>query len=402
MSQEASLTSSRHFPQGKLHTSTMQGEQYQWENDKMEVVTLPYGGTAHLACRHEHVRTVLTDRSFSRALANSADKPRLNNEVLPKEAVLALDPPEHTQIRRAISARFNLVSAEKLRPKLRNLLEQRITGLPPKSECYNVISQLIAPYTVGTMGIVLGMREESIEDILQASAILRERDADEGLKNDARKAIDESISVEIGRRHPRETFFQSVARELHETETSHPYTANLGVALLLGGIGSPTTFLSSSLHFLLTDPGMWSWYTDRNRSKEDLEQLVDELFRMVPVGVTGGFPRVAKRDVKIGGSTVKAGETVIPCMTAANRDPSVYSNASQFDTHRTGAPPHLAFGRGAHHCVGAPLARVQAEEFFTALRDRLPHLSLAPGDGSVVWRTGLVVRELERMMVRCR
>ena len=108
------------------------------------------------------------------------------------------------------------------------------------------------------------------------------------------------------------------------------------------------------------------------------------------------FSRFPGEDVEIGGKLIRRGEPVSVVLAAANRDPAVFPDPERLDVTRS-HNPHLAFGRGIHFCLGAPLARVEAEIGFLALLERLPNLALA---GEPVWNRGMVVRGLKELPVR--
>ncbi|MDD7938594.1 cytochrome P450 [Actinomycetospora lutea] len=108
--------------------------------------------------------------------------------------------------------------------------------------------------------------------------------------------------------------------------------------------------------------------------RPDVPGLVDELVRRMGVEV---FPRWAQVDLELGGVAVAAGEKVLLRLEAANHDPA-----------RSG--PHLGFGRGPHHCLGAALARVELTAALTALSRRAPHLRLAVPVAEIPWHRGEV------------
>ena len=171
---------------------------------------------------------------------------------------------------------------------------------------------------------------------------------------------------------------------------------NLVIACLIGGRGSPTVFLSSALFTLLREPRHYRQLVDAPAS---IEAGVEELLRFVPVGVGGGFTRVATEDTRLGPVLVRAGDAVIPAMHAAGRDPQVFTDPDTLDLGRGTKLAHLAFGHGAHYCVGAGLARLQARIALHTLTTRMPGLRLAdPGDRGR-WRAGRVVRSLQRLDV---
>jgi len=115
--------------------------------------------------------------------------------------------------------------------------------------------------------------------------------------------------------------------------------------------------------------------------------------------VSSGSPRLALRDVEIEGATIQRGDLVLFNLPAANRDPAVIDDPDRLDITRDAPPPHVAFGHGVHHCLGAPLARMEMRIAFPALLRRFPTLHLAIPDDEVAWATQHAIHGLERLPV---
>jgi cytochrome P450 len=112
---------------------------------------------------------------------------------------------------------------------------------------------------------------------------------------------------------------------------------------------------------------------------------IEELLRWLSI-VHAGVPRTTTTEVEIAGHTIPAGELVVLALPAANRDPSFIEDPDRLDISR-GAPGHVAFGHGVHHCLGAPLARMEMHIAFPALLRRFPDLALAVPDDQVDFHT---------------
>ncbi len=115
---------------------------------------------------------------------------------------------------------------------------------------------------------------------------------------------------------------------------------------------------------------------------------VEELIRFVPLPAGALFARYATEDVEVGGELVRAGEPVVVAVQAANRDSAFVADPEEIRFGREDNQ-HLGFGHGAHHCLGAQLARVELQEALRALLTRLPGLHVA---GEVVWKAEMIVR----------
>jgi cytochrome P450 len=119
-------------------------------------------------------------------------------------------------------------------------------------------------------------------------------------------------------------------------------------------------------------------------------QAVEELLRYIPLS-TLTLPIVATEDVEIGGVTVHKGESVLPVRAAANRDARTFADPDRLDFDRA-LLPHLTFSHGAHHCIGAALARMELQVALRSLLDRFPELRLALAPEELEWKTGKVIR----------
>ena len=156
----------------------------------------------------------------------------------------------------------------------------------------------------------------------------------------------------------------------------------MAALLLAAGFETTTGLLANGLMALLAHPGQ----AGRLRTETGLAApAVEELLRYdSPVQLTA---RSAPAGIDVAGLTTSAGQPVIALLGAANRDPQVFSEPDRLILDRAGQPP-LSFGGGIHHCLGAPLARLEAQIAFPALLSRFPRLALT---GKPVYRDGPVL-----------
>jgi cytochrome P450 len=131
---------------------------------------------------------------------------------------------------------------------------------------------------------------------------------------------------------------------------------------------------------------------------ELLPNAVEELMRWVPLGTLAAFARYATEDVQLEGGLVRAGDAVMVSVAAANRDDRVFAEPEHIDLTRSPVP-HIAFGHGAHHCVGAQLARMELQVALGTLLRRFPTLRLAVPAEDLRWKEGMLVRGLQELPV---
>ncbi|HEX4700627.1 MAG TPA: cytochrome P450, partial [Pseudonocardiaceae bacterium] len=120
--------------------------------------------------------------------------------------------------------------------------------------------------------------------------------------------------------------------------------------------------------------------------------------RFTPLGASAGFPRIATEDLELGGQLVRAGDAVVVQMASANRDSAVFDRPDEINLARADNP-HVAFGHGVHHCLGAPLARLELQLAIGTLVRRLPGLHLAVPVDDVAWRADRLIRGVRALPV---
>ena len=182
--------------------------------------------------------------------------------------------------------------------------------------------------------------------------------------------------AEDRRARPRDDFTTDLVHT--PDESGQPLTqqeaATILFGLLLAGHETTTNLLGNGLRRLLGTPEVW----DSLRSDPQLiPGAVEEILRYDSSVIH--WRRRSTRPVQLSGIDIPADANVLVCIGAANHDPQHFPNAEYFDIRRDNARDHLSFGSGPHHCLGAPLARLEAKVVFEELTTGFPHLRLAPG-----------------------
>jgi cytochrome P450 len=164
--------------------------------------------------------------------------------------------------------------------------------------------------------------------------------------------------------------------------------------LLFAGHETTTHLISGSVHELLKNPSLRDWIKE-DWSRADL--AVEEFLRFLsPVQFTK--PRFVRRDVDLGGVTVKKGERIMAMLAAANMDPAANPNPERLDLKRR-PNRHIAFGTGIHFCLGHQLARIEGKCALKALFGRWPKLTLAVPESEVTWRKRAGLNAIDRLPV---
>ncbi|WP_329008118.1 cytochrome P450 [Micromonospora rifamycinica] len=360
-------------------------------------IALPDGASAYLATRHADVRRVFTDHRFSRAAAAGPDRPTRELGSLAEDSLIGMDPPRHTTMRRAVSHAFTVRRVEALRPTVAALVDRMIDDLVAAGPPADLIPHLSAPLPIYVISKLFGIPEHDQERVRQWSdALVGDWDADPAAPQAALDAFGEMI-VER-RRNPGDDLMSALiaAWDAHDDLTERELVS-VTAGIFVGGHETTTNQLNLFLLVLARHPEQLAEL--RGDDPVAVARAVEELSRFIQLGDNGVLlPRVTTEEVELGGVRLPAGTPVLPAIASANRDASVFAGADTLDLGRADNP-HLAFGAGPHHCLGAALARMELQEALGALLRRLPGLRLAVPEEELRFKPGLVVRSLETLPV---
>lgn len=362
-------------------------------------VKLPYGEEAWLATRYEDVKVVLGDPRFSRAETMERDEPRLR----PRQQVggiLSMDPPDHTRLRRLVAKAFTQRRVEKLRPRAQDIADDLVSAMIERGGPVDVVEDFALPLPITVICELLGVPFEDREDFrVWSDAFLSTSKLTAEQVTDYTDRMMDYIAGLIAQRRaePADDLITGLiaARDEHD-KLSEDEMVRLAAGILVAGHETTASQIPNFLHVLLTHP------EQLQRLRADLDLIpsaVEELLRFVPLGVGAGFARYATEDVELGGVLVRAGEPVLSSIGSANRDEAVFDDPETVDLARAEAS-HVGFGHGPHHCLGAQLARMELQVALRTLLTRLPGLDFPNSpEQDVTWKTGLLVRGPQRMMV---
>jgi cytochrome P450 len=292
-----------------------------------------------------------------------------------------MDPPEHTRVRALVSRSFTPRVVQTLRPRIRRLATRLADGLAARiaaSGRADLVEHFAAPLPVLVISELLGVPEQERSwfrtqalDLEQATSARTGRRADAfRLAEAAAGQLDAYFRAELRRagRRDRADLIGLMLR--HRAELSEDTLVGTCIHLLTAGHETTTNLLAKGVLALLAHPGQLAAL----RAGPLLaEAAVDELIRYdAPVQM---ITRYARQDDRFGDHTVPAGSKVVLVLGSANRDPARFSRPDRLDLGRD-ARRHCGFGSGIHYCVGAPLARAEAEIGLSVLLARFPRLSV--------------------------
>lgn len=356
---------------------------------------------AWLLTRHEDVVRVLRDGSFSvdrsqlqvpkflNPFANSMGSDFAETIL---RTLLMVDPPDHTRLRGLVNKAFTLRVVEGLRPRIQTLVDELLDPADAAGEI-ELMRDLAEPLPITVIAEMLGIPTSDRADLKRWSddltALLDPFNAPKGLPG-AERAFAELAEYFRAifaqrRREPQQDLISALvaAEEGGDVLTEREL---LGICALIMGAGHETTthLIGNAVVALLRNPG------ERKRLQDDpslIQTAVEEFLRYDgPVQLTD---RVATADCEIGGKAIRAGQIVAVVLGAANRDPAVFEDPDRLDLARR-ENPHVSFGQGVHFCLGAQLARAEAQIAIATLLRRFPDLDGGPDPAG--WTPSMLLR----------
>jgi cytochrome P450 len=300
------------------------------------------------------------------------------------------DPPDHTRLRKLLTPEFTMRRLSRIMPRVNEIIAQRLDAMEAATGPVDLVQEFAVPIPSLTICELLGVPYEE-RDRFQELAMSRFDlfgGADQALG-----AISESLTylrevVERERRSPGDGLIGAIIRE-HGDDVGDEELAGLADGVLTGGFDTTASMLALGAIVLLRDERARAAMHDDTA----VGPLVEELLRHLSV-VQVAFPRFARHALRIGDHQVEEGDVVVVSLSAANR-----ADATDFD-HARPAGSHVAFGHGAHRCVGAELARMELRAAYPALLRRFPGLRLA--EDRQAFRTTSIVHGVDRLLVHTR
>ncbi|MGW1678048.1 cytochrome P450 [Saccharopolyspora sp. NPDC002376] len=368
------------------------------EQEPLSRIQLPYGDTAWLATRYEDAKTVLGDPRFSRAAVLHHDVPRMRPNA-PSGGLLTMDPPEHTRLRKLVAKAFTARRVEQLRPRAEEIANGLVDGMLERGAPADLVEDFALPLPITVICELLGVPyADRLDFRVWSDAFLSTTKLSPEQVTDY---IDRMLGYMAGlvaerRAEPADDLLSAlIAARDEQDKLSEEELVRLAAGILVAGHETTATQIPNFVYVLLTHPEQLA---ELRADLDGIPQAVEELMRFVPLGSGAGFPRYATEDVELGGVLVRAGEPVMVSAGAANRDELVFSDPELLDLTRQEAS-HIGFGHGPHHCLGAQLARMELQVALRTLLTRVPELNFATSADDVEWKSGMLVRGPQKMLL---
>ncbi|MBX6382962.1 MAG: cytochrome P450 [Microbispora sp.] len=335
-------------------------------------VTTATGDEAWLVTGYEEIRQIFTDDRFGRSHPDPENAPRLSNNALLGGPMgdYATERSVHKEMRRLLAPAFSARRMRRLSDWIESLVGQLLDGLAEQGPPADLHAGLSLPLPIQVICELLGVPYEDrskFRSLAEAMTDLSnpERSATARMEMDAYTYE----IVKTKRDDPGEDVYSDLAKaSLPEDDI-----ARIAGGLLFAGHETTVNQIDYGVLLFLRNPAQ------RDALLNDpslLDGAVEEIMR-VAAPSEHGLARYAHEDVEIAGVRIRAGELVMLSISAANRDERAFPDPDTFDIRRRDPEPHVGFGHGPHHCIGASLARIELRAVFGALFTRFPTLALA-------------------------
>jgi len=362
-----------------------------------------------LVTRHADVTALLRDKRFGRTYLHLASHAEMGRPDEPAEhapfwhvirnGILDREPPDHTRLRNLVSKAFTPKTVEKLRPRIHEIVDKLVDNAADLRE-FNFLATLAEPLPVTVIAELLGIPENDRHLLRPWSADICGMYELHPSEATAQRAV--AACLDFGdylrnlsrerRSHPEDDLISGLAQVV---EAGDRLTEDelIGTCVLLLNAGHEASVNAAG-------NGLWALFRHPEqlaRLKSDLSLVpsaVDEMLRFdTPLQL---FERWVLEDVDICGIRIPKGAELGLLFGSANRDPAAFQDPDTFDVSRD-PNPHVTFGAGIHFCLGAALARLEAQILFATTLRRFPHLQLSTAPQ---WKPGYIIRGLEALHVR--
>lgn len=295
------------------------------------------------------------------------------------KGLLHSDPPDHTRLRSVVVKEFTPTVVEQMRPRMQEVVNSLIDAVEKKGEM-DIVSDFAAALPIGVIAEILGVPPSDrhlfkkwTDAILSFQGVNKPSEADLSRAQSGLLEIRPYLINMINERrmHPRQDLMSKfVAAEAAGNRISESELINTCVTLFTAGHETTLSLISNTIYTLLSHPDQLELL---RKQPELLKATIEESLRYEsPVSRQA---RLMKTDAELGGKQLKKGQMVFQMLGAANRDPAYFVDPDKFNIQRENNR-HIAFGQGAHFCVGSTLARTEGFVAVGTLIKRLPRLRL--------------------------
>ncbi|HVA78456.1 MAG TPA: cytochrome P450 [Candidatus Binataceae bacterium] len=362
-------------------------------------VTILPGAPFALVARYRDAITVLRDHANFSSVGPPPPPDQYQGPFAGSKNVLNSDPPDHTRLRRLVSRDFTPRRIRELEPRIREIARTLVDKAAMRGE-FDVMADLANILPVMVIAEMLGVpadksamfKDWSDRIIAAGNTIPGAPPPAEAVQ--ALEALAEYFGGEIERRrrHPGADLVSALVAAHDDSDAlSAGELLSFVSLLLIAGNETTTNLIGNGALALMHNPAQLEML---RREPAMLPRAIEEMLRYDgPVQSTARFPKSA---VKLVDAEIPAGSIVVVVIAAANRDPAQFPDPERFDITRD-PNDHLAFGEGIHFCIGAPLARMEANIAFSAMFERFARLRLRDPDAKLNYKGSYFLRGLDSL-----
>ncbi|WP_027945658.1 cytochrome P450 [Amycolatopsis taiwanensis] len=365
------------------------------ETEPVSPLKLPFGLRAWLVTGYDEAKEVLVATGkFSNDYTNLMGTAAMSADQNPGGLGFA-DPPDHTRLRKLLAPEFTMRRLSRLTPRIHDVVEERLDAMAAGGGQADLMSDFALPIPSLVICELLGVSYEDRDDFQRLS--MARFDLFGGVSASF-GAMSESLAyllqvVGKQRDSPGDGLLGMLIKE-HGDEIDDRELAGLADGVLTGGFETTASMLALGAIVLLSNREHFELIRERD---DAIDSFVEELLRYLTV-VQAAFPRFARENVEVGGAQIEAGDIVFVSLSGANRDRAMGEDPESFDPAR-GSKAHLAFGWGAHRCVGAELGRMELRAAYPALVRRFPEMRLAVAPAEIPYRKTSIVYGVDSLPV---
>ncbi|MFE5690226.1 cytochrome P450 [Streptomyces sp. NPDC056512] len=351
-------------------------------------------GEAWLIVGHEEARAALTDPRLVKSPAKLGFS-GLDEELIGTH-LLITDPPHHTRLRSLVTRAFTARRVESLRPRIQRITDDLLDAMLPHGRA-DLVESFAFPLPLTVICELLGVPDIDRADFRRMSnEVVAPSDRDGEYATFVELAAYLRDLIEDKRASaPADDLLSALIRTTAEDgdRLSPDELCAMAFILLIAGHETTVNLIAGGVRALLLHPDQLA------ALRADMTLLggaVEEMLRYEGP-VENATYRFTVEDTEVGGTVIPGGSAVLVGLAAADHDPERFPEPDRFDIRRD-ARGHIAFGHGLHHCLGAPLARLEGQVALRALLDRAPALALdGPADD---WLPGMLIRGVRSLPVR--
>jgi cytochrome P450 len=318
--------------------------------------------------------------------------------------LLTADPPLHTRQRQVINRLFTPRRVEGIEPRIRELADQLVESFADRGRV-ELVADFAVPLPVTVIAEQLGVGTDRLADFKRWSDHLvapigNDRLTEDDILEIVRSTVEFTryfrALLKERRRDPQDDFITLLnGTEDPEEDVTEASRLSYIAQLLAAGNETSTKMIAEGAARLARDHELAD---SLRESPELIPSFVEEILRLS--SAVQGLYRTARRDTEVAGVPIPAGSHVVVWYAAANRDAGIFPEPGEVDVGRENIRKHVAFGKGKHHCVGAPLARAEGAIAFEVLLERLPNWTIADELGGEAFERSYLLRGRRRLWLR--